>query len=139
LRCGFVFNQYLGGGDTIRKTATCTVTALRPFCSLEYLLPRPEGRTLVGDLRVKMPKEGTNAPPTAVYIYQTNQGWLSAQAAKDEFLNERAKYLATSGQNRVTPLELAALAALLMAPVAWFVFRPKSKLAPRSKPKKTHR
>ena len=110
-----------------RKEVICTVTALRQGCTRSDLLPAPQGRTIVGDLRIKMPKEGTNAPPTVTYFYPTNQGWLSTNDAKVLFVAEREKFLEHAHRKRVNPLEIIALAAILLAPVAWFVFRAKQK------------
>ena len=130
---GFIFNQYLGGSDRIRKTATCTVTALRPHCSLENLLPNPKGPTVVGDLRVRIRAEGTNAPPTVVYEYKTDAGWLSPEASKKQYLEDRKRLLAMTHRSEVSPAVIVLLMALLMAPVVWFVFKPKSKAGLDSK------
>ena len=107
---GFVFEEYLTGGfvvgyDTrLRRRKVATVSELRPYCSRESLMPAPRGETVVADLRVKMPKEGTNPPPLVVYTYETNKGWLSTDESKAEFVQNRERLAAAQEGRNPHPL-----------------------------------
>jgi hypothetical protein len=53
LPTGFVFERYVGGAEArVRKRATATVTAIRPVCSLDSLLPAVTSKAVVVDRRL---------------------------------------------------------------------------------------
>lgn len=81
-------------------------------------------------------KIGSLSAAGVVYEYQTNKGWVSAEEGKNEFVKNRETFMTATHKKKVTPLELIALAAGLLAPAVWFMFRRKRKvIAVKAKPK----
>ena len=106
---GFVLEEHVRpgiNGNTVRKRAVATVTALRPACSRSSLLPALDKPTLVTDRRLVHAQ-----PAVKLFAYQlpTRGKWPSVAAA----LRLREEQ---SVGSRATPFILALLLGILASP-----------------------
>ena len=117
---GFVFEQRVGAqfapgpinpGDTtpsyrIRKRATATVTAVRPYCSLKKFVPTTTGMTRVTDERLAgVP----NSYQRMNYVLPDGVRWISV---------EEAKRLVAAGFVPTKPPSKAIVVVVLLLPAA---------------------
>ena len=121
---GFLFEEYVGGTEArLRKRATAVVTAVRPFCSLDRLLPAVTGKTVVVDRRLAQAEQ-----PVRAITYTASSNAPLPTVADVKQMHERK----TGSQRERSPAVVAFLLATVCLPVLiWlsYLWRRRSKSA----------
>lgn len=124
---GFIFEERVGSrfapasifpGEQdstyfIRKRAVASVTAVRPACSRNELLPTAKGKTMVIDQRLA---HATNAVGQLFYIFQNGVEWVPVDQAKKLTIQP------PTGSGHNLSIARVVFFALLLSPSVVFMY-----------------